>query len=128
MTNRTATSSRERSRSYNIIQTEDYVGCYLDWLSFILANRRRLDDVTWLLTHYEQMVSNKAIPIFHLAVAQDPALQIVDRSLMMTAIYLLCKVMFHFYTQHGTIVYFAIANEKNMADTINGWKNWVYKD
>jgi len=128
MANWTATSSRESTRSDNDIETEDYVCCYLDWLSFILDNRRRLNDITRLLTNHERTVSNKAIPIFHLAVDQDPALQIVDWAHIVTAIFVMCKVMFPFYTQLGKIVYFAFDYENNMADMMNSRKNWVYKE
>jgi len=68
------------------------------------------------------------MPIFQQAVYQDPGVYIVDQAKFMAAIYMMCEVMFQFYTQPGTIVYFARDYGKYMADTMDGKKNWVYKE
>jgi len=72
---RQATSSNESSSSgHDDTKYEEYMKCFLEWLSLDSDCKRMLDNTTKMLASHKSRKGNKAIPIFQHTVDEDPEL------------------------------------------------------
>ena len=117
--------SESKSSDDDDTEDEEYVSCFLQWLSLDPDCKRMLDDETKMLAHHERKMGNKALPIFPQAVNEEPELFSEGWADNTTALYAMPEAIVRSDTRLGNISYFPSGQGKRMTDTDGGKRKRV---
>jgi len=93
-------------------QEDEYVSCFLEWLSLEPDCKGMLDNETKMLARHHRTMGNKAVLFFQQTLNKDSELYIETRAQITAAVYVICESILRLDSQLGNISYFTSGHGK----------------